>query len=248
MRNKTMILPAAVFLVLAAQASAALYSIEWSNETGQAPFVNANTVIASAANTTGSAASDFRQGLTTYDHNVTGGWLRFGSHVGLTAITTSADLETHYWTFTVSADPSYTLNLNSLSFDARRATDNNNSPSRGFELWATTNGEAFDIAKASTQRLVSVFSPVPDPADPESPHLDYLGNRSAGATSFNLDLSGAEYQGLESITFRVYHLSEATTFNGVEFGDVTLSGQVIPEPSVALLSGFAAFALLRRRR
>lgn len=225
-------------VALMTQVQAALYTIDWASGTGNSAYVAANTVVTSTANTTGTQVADFRNGFATYDQDQSGGWLRFGQSQGITNLTTQGQVDSNYWTFTVTANEGYTLDLTSLVFDARRATGNTDTTPRGFEIWATTNGAAFDINSAADQRLLRILSPTPDA----------LGNRVSGATPFSLNLSGVDFQGIDSVTFRVYHLSSATTFNGVEFGDLTLNGQAVPEPSAALLAGLGACCLLRRRR
>ena len=71
------------------------------------------------------------------------------------------------------------------------------------------------------------------------------------ANDFSFNLGGA-FQNLTSantVTFRIYGFDNGSSNDQVtRFNDVKINGQLIPEPSVALLGSLGALALLRRRR
>jgi hypothetical protein len=76
--------------------------------------------------------------------------------------------------------------------------------------------------------------------------------RNTGTTfpsSASFDLSGASFQGLETITFQ-FRFADSTNVSGFvsRIDDVTINGAVIPEPSAALLGSMGLLVLLLRRR
>jgi hypothetical protein len=138
-----------------------------------------------------------------------------------------------YLTWTVAAKPGQKLNLSSLSFDSIRG---GSSRRRGFQIFAATNSNPFTYGNGS---LLYVFNE------------DATASR--GTTGFapkarSIDLSDSTYQGVDSITFRYYPLTE-TNINSIEFANMSVNGTVVPEPTALALLGLgAAGCLVRRRR
>jgi hypothetical protein len=144
------------------------------------------------------------------------------------------EFNTGYLAWTVAAKPGMKLNLSSLSFDSLRGGA---SRRRGFIIYAATNSNPFSYSNAP---------------------LLYVANEntansrdSTGAvTSTNpvsINLSSAPYQGLDSVTFRYYPLTE-TNINSIEFFNMSVNGAVVPEPTALALVGLGAVWCLGRRR
>ena len=144
------------------------------------------------------------------------------------AIDNAAEFATGYLTWTVSAQPGQRLNLTSLDFNSARGGGDPALQTRGFRLYAEPTGGTFDLADAPVLTV-----------DNET------GTRTA-TVARSADLSGAAFQGVDSITFRYYPLTPANG-NTMDFSGMTLVGTVVPEPSVLGLAGFCGLALLRRR-
>lgn len=64
----------------------------------------------------------------------------------------------------------------------------------------------------------------------------------------SIDLTDARFQGLSSITFRIYASDDWTA--GTVYDDILVNGTVapVPEPAALGLLGMGALALLGRRR
>src|SRR2546423_1363305 len=60
------------------------------------------------------------------------------------------------------------------------------------------------------------------------------------------DLSGAAFQGINSVTFRSYPLTPANG-NTMDFSGMTLNGTVVPEPGALACVALGGVGLLRRR-
>jgi len=117
---------------------------------------------------------------------------------------TTVNYATGYTEFTISADSGYVLNLTSLDFDsARGGTDG----IRGFEIF----GAADAVPTASDSLLLVPNEAVTVTRD------DPLAR--------SIVLSAAEYQGIQSITFRYYPLGDADG-NTIEFTNMELNGTV----------------------
>jgi len=114
--------------------------------------------------------------------------------------TTTIDFNTNYVEWTVSAANGGELNLVSLTFDAARGGSNG---TRGYEIFAAVDGTP------------TISDSILD-LDNESGTRDSPASRS-------IDLSAAQYQGIDSITFRYYGL---TTQGTIEFNNMELYGTV----------------------
>ncbi len=143
-----------------------------------------------------------------------------------TAIDNATEFDAGYWALTVSAKPGYQLDLTSLDFGAARG---GTSGTRLYELYAAVNGGSFTFGDT--------------PID-SSPGGNETGTRTSPRAA-SVDLTGATYQGIDSITFRFYPLTPATG-NTMGFDGWTLNGTVVPEPSTLLLMALGMVGLLRR--
>jgi len=145
------------------------------------------------------------------------------------AIDNETEFANGYLTWTVAAQPGQQLNLTSLAFNSARGGGDPATQTRGYRLYASTNG-----------------GPIAFSDTPVSTVANETGTRAAPVAR-TVDLSGAAFQGINSVTFRYYPLTPANG-NTMDFSGMTLSGDVVvPEPSSAL-AVLGALALLRRRR
>ena len=112
-------------------------------------------------------------------------------------------------------------------------------------LWATKGG-------AGTRGFVLQSSADNYTTDILSASVPSANGTSAGGTAnfYNPTLSGAIYDNLTSITFRIYVFTD-NSGRSVNFDDITVNGDLaaVPEPSsLALASLLAVATLLRKRR
>jgi hypothetical protein len=116
--------------------------------------------------------------------------------------TTTVNYATGYTEFTISAGSGHVLNLTSLDFDSARG---GTGGIRGFEIFGAPNAvpTASDSLLLVTNEAVTVTRDTP--------------------LARSIDLSGAEYQGIQSITFRYYPLADADG-NSIEFTNMELNG------------------------
>ena len=145
------------------------------------------------------------------------------------AIDNATEFATGYLTWTVAAQPGQRLNLTSLDFNSARGGGDPATQTRGFRLYAEPTGGTFDLS--DTPVLVVA---------------NETGTRTA-TVARTANLSGAAFQGVDSITFRYYPLTPANG-NTMDFSGMTLNGTVVPEPSCLALGGLGALVLLGRRR
>jgi hypothetical protein len=152
------------------------------------------------------------------------------SSPNLLAIDNATEFNTGYLAWTVAAVPGQVLNLTSLDFGSARG---GTSETRGFEIYAEVNGGTF--AFGDTPLLNVDNEPV-------------SATRAAPAAR-SIDLTGAQYQGIDSITFRYYPTTFATG-NSIDFNGMTLNGATVavPEPASLSLLSLSVLALRRRRR
>ena len=138
--------------------------------------------------------------------------------------------ENDYFSFSVSADPGYSLNLSSI--DLYMTREDGSPPNAGpmtFSVFSSiggfTNGAEIDTFTISG--------------------TTYDGFGSPG----NIDLSGGSFQDINSVEFRFYGY-DGQPQGFVGFGarsgnDLVLNGEVIPEPSTyALIIGSACLGFV----
>lgn len=151
-----------------------------------------------------------------------------------TAATQSAALDSRYFAFTVSATSlTDELDLDQLSATLTLTTDNTTSTTNNLYLQSSVGGfgSSNPIISGTGTSLTRTTS----------------GTSTSTAT---FDLTGVSFQGLSGdVEFRFY-ISDNVDENGKinRLDNVSLTGDVIPEPSAALLGGLGLLALLRRRR
>lgn len=129
-----------------------------------------------------------------------------------------------YFQFSLGPDAGFEMDLQGLSFNAARGGA---STPRGWVLRSSLDGFGSDIATAE----VATANPT--------------------LSSFGVDLSGPQYQDLQSaLTFRLYGFAPSTGV-GMFYDNLMVAGVVsaVPEPSTWLLMalGLAGFWLQRRR-
>jgi len=227
---------AALALILVAGAAPAGASVIYQFSTLDSSPPNDDGYVASAvsinmiSNVTapadGTALAAGNVGLTRFWNSE---WAGFDtSCANGTAIDSAAEFATGYWTLTVTANAGYQLDLTSLDYDIARG---GTAGTRLYMLFAEVDGGVF------------AFGDTPIDASPG-------GNETGLRTSprpVSVDLTGAAYQGIDSITFRFYPLTDSTT-RTMGFDGWTLSGTVVPEPGSAFLLAAGAGWLLRRRK
>ena len=95
-----------------------------------------------------------------------------------------ANFGSNYWTFTIDSLGD-SMNLESLTLSSVRATTSGST--RGYEIFAETDGDAFAFGTSTL-----VFD------------IDEPNNRNDGLNFHTIDLSAAEFQNIDSISFRIY--------------------------------------------
>ena len=130
-----------------------------------------------------------------------------------------------YFTFTVTADAGESLDLTNLTGDFRLRGNG----AQDFYFFSDVNG-------FNPSDVIASYTGVPN-----------------GGSAFDIDLSGADYQGLSSITFRVVvdnRFTNTSVASDTGFQGIVLNGDVVtvPEPTSAALLGLGGLTLLARRK
>jgi hypothetical protein len=157
-----------------------------------------------------------------------------GATNGSDTFTGSIDLG-DYFEITLTADSGYALDLDGIVFGIGRSAT-------GPRQWQwRSNIDSYTTAIATYTTVNAGLG--------ESSGVLTNPDANSNWTGNELDLAGAAYQGLSTITFRFYgYNAEASTGTGGLQGPLTISGTVVPEPSIVLLGSFGLLGLLRRRR
>jgi hypothetical protein len=191
----------------------------------EASIVNISTV----AGLTGTTAVQLGQLQTINPMASTGaGTPRFQNRPGMDSAQTygtligSQDTPGGYLQFGVSADSGW-MDLQSLTFGVIRATASGGSD-RKYTVQISVNGGAY--SPIATEVAVSAY-------------------RQNGVTEVTLDLTGAAYQNVSSVDFRILATGGALEYTGFAIN----GAHQVPEPMVGalLLLGVTSVGLRRRR-
>jgi hypothetical protein len=110
-----------------------------------------------------------------------------------------------FFAFTLTADPGNLMNLSSLSFNAAKG----GSGTRGYVVQTSAGGFSADNSTTLASGTIATQRPT--------------------FTNFAVDLSGAQFQGLTGITFRIFTYSGAVG-STVEYDNIAVVGAVQPAP------------------
>lgn len=228
-------LAVAIFSLAVSTASAAvLAEYQFVNSSG-----NATT---QATNVTASAATwSFAVGQIGFGGSSQSAFVQ-------TSSLTSAFEDGKYLTFTLTAATGKVLNLSSFTFDFGGSA----STTGGGNVVLSSEVRTNTGATAYASPLV-----VSSPAVTTATHTIPSADNSLAYTSYTIDLSGAEFQGRDSIVFRLFVASSAASGTRyLRFDNFSIAGSIadalpVPEPSTfALFAGAAALGLVvcKRRR
>ena len=153
-----------------------------------------------------------------------------GLATGVGADLDDAIANNQYFSFTVSADAGNILDLDNLTFDT---LDGGVAAAQDFAVRSSLDGFAANLDL-----------------------LDGMGGIIAGgigdiSTAADVDLSGSQFDSVTTVEFRIYldnREQDGNAGSGTGIDNLILNGEVVPEPSTALLSAFAGLGLLARRR
>ena len=141
-----------------------------------------------------------------------------------------------YFEFTLTAGPEITIDMTSITFGIGRSA----TGPRQWQWRSSVDSYASTISTYTTVNA-GITNSGGVLTNPDSTSTSLTGNI--------LDLSGATYDGLSSITLRLYGFnSEASAGTGGLQGNLSFSGGTVPEPASALLGSLGILGLLRRRR
>ncbi len=132
-----------------------------------------------------------------------------------------------YWDFTVTAEEDYALNLENLVVSLGGSSVDVEEFTASFFVRSDVDGFATTLPGSLTS--ISV---------PEDQGVAVNGTLS-------VDLTGAAFQNLGSVSFRIYVFDNATNSAQMpRIFDPTLTGAVVPEPSSWVLLAMAAMGLM----
>lgn len=154
-----------------------------------------------------------------------------------TATATDAVAQGSYFTFTITADPGYELDMTSLTFDVARG----GAGTRGFAIQTSATGFSTNGSTNLNSSTGAVAAGASTAVTTNIPTY----------TGISMDLSGAAYQNLTSLEVRVYSYSGAVN-SSLEYDNFVLNGTVsaVPEPATWGMMACAGtmFMVMRRRR
>jgi len=128
-----------------------------------------------------------------------------------------------FFSFTLTADPGKTLDLDELSFRVARG---NTSGNRNWAVRSDASG---------TTNLASNFT------------NDTTTDIASAAALQTVDLTGAQFQGLNAIVFTFFQVTDST-FRTVVWDDIAVTGDAVPEPASLALVGLGGLLMLGRSR
>jgi hypothetical protein len=159
-----------------------------------------------------------------------------GATNGSDSFTGSIDLN-KYFTFTLTADSNYTFDMTSITFGLGRS----GTGPRQWQWRSSVDNFASALTSITPVTGVAVSSGV----------MTTLDGTASTWTGNVLSLSGASFQGLSSVTFRLYgYNAEATGGTGGFQGALSFAGSTnnVPIPGAMALLGVAGLLGARRRR
>lgn len=140
-----------------------------------------------------------------------------------------------YFEFSLTAASGVTIDMSSITFGVGRS----GTGPRQWEWRSSVDSYAATIGSYTTTNagLTNSGGVLTNPDSNSS----WTGNV--------LDLSGAQFKNLTSVSFRIYaYNAEATAGTGGLQGNLSFAGTAVPETSAALLGALGVLGLLRRRR
>ncbi|HEX2748779.1 MAG TPA: autotransporter-associated beta strand repeat-containing protein [Verrucomicrobiales bacterium] len=177
---------------------------------GSTPSIYTPTTVASNVSATPIAAhaGAVLDGTNPVTQPASSPYLRttFTSVVATPAASVAANADVY---FTVTASAGFALNLTSLTFDAMRGGA---GTPRGYEVRSSADNYAASLGTADLLTARPTF------------------------TSISIDLSGAAYQGLSAITFKIFGYSPATG-SSVDYDNFTVNGATVPVGAVYTWTG-----------
>lgn len=168
-----------------------------------------------------------------------------GSESGFNAAQTNGS----FVSFTVTAEAGTTFSLTSFNFDLAKWGGEPNY----LRAFVTADVTGDNFADRLTITGDGAFANVLESNNGEIGNINGTGGSWGASQDLNVDVTGAAFQNLTSVTFNIYLYSLTQTTDGgntnnLYLDNLTLQGNVIPEPSTAAFALLGAAALLRRRR